>query len=302
MLRYLVWYGDNLPFILDQKRITSFFVVTDIWDQLLSIVGQEAGTRVVDTWFKALSLCRWDQGAQTVYLEAPNAFVKDWVHNHYVSLLQFHLGRLLHTESPKIVFSVKNATEAVEVIEKESTPFLLEKTRMPLLVKETQKCHSHVNKGYLFDTFVVGPNSSFAYAAAHAITEKPGMVYNPLFIYGDSGLGKTHLLHAIGNEILKNHKNTVVLYQTADRFVMNLFMQFDLIKFINFRLKYQDIDVFLLMIFSLFPIKSKHRKLFFIFLIRCMMRINRLFFQVILFHKILMELPNGYVLGLDGVW
>ncbi|MGB8367193.1 MAG: chromosomal replication initiator protein DnaA, partial [Candidatus Babeliales bacterium] len=108
------------------------------------------------------------------------------------------------------------------------------------------KQNGYINQSYLFDTFIVGPNNSLACAAAHAITEKPGFLYNPMFIYGGSGLGKTHLLHAIGNAIKKNHKNMSILYQTADRFVNEFINAIRFDKIHKFQTKYKTIDVLLI--------------------------------------------------------
>ena len=229
-------------------------MMLDIWDQFLAIAVQEVGSRVVETWFKALSFCGCDTGGVTVYLEAPNPFVKDWVCNHYLSLLQIHLGRLLHVDRPKIVVSVKGIYHAssVQIVPKHlAVNQIIEASEVEKpfgaasLIKPAKKNFGHINSNYIFDTFVVGPNNSLAYAAAHAIAQKPGAVYNPLFLYGDSGLGKTHLLHAIGNEIRKHHCKATILYQTADRFVSEFINSIRFDKVHKFQQKYQSIDVLL---------------------------------------------------------
>ena len=121
-----------------------------------------------------------------------------------------------------------------------------EPTRTGIMRVSSSKNQSHINSNYVFSNFVVGPSNSLAYAAAHAVTEKPGKLYNPLFIYGGSGLGKTHLLHAIGNEIKAHNKQAPVLYQTADRFVNEFISAIRFDKMHKFQEKYKDIDVLLI--------------------------------------------------------
>jgi chromosomal replication initiator protein len=106
--------------------------------------------------------------------------------------------------------------------------------------------YASINQSYTFDNFVVGPSNSLAHAAAFAVTESPGILYNPLFMYGDSGLGKTHLLHAIGNKIKQSNPQVRVLYQTADRFVTEFINAIRFNKIHKFQAKYQKIDVLLI--------------------------------------------------------
>ena len=105
---------------------------------------------------------------------------------------------------------------------------------------------SNLNIKYTFDSFVVGENNRFAHAAALAVSEAPGTAYNPLFLYGGVGLGKTHLMHAIGNEILKNNKNANVLYVTSEEFNNNLIYGIKEGKMESFRNKYRNTDVLLI--------------------------------------------------------
>lgn len=225
-----------------------------IWDEFLSIAREEAGSRVVETWFKAVSLTKWDAIDKIVYLQAPNQFVKDWIKNNYVSLMQLHLGRLLNVDMPKVVFVDAQASQEASVAcsqIKTVTTFLpatqIAHTKTTAIVKvPSSKNQSHINNNYLFSNYIVGPSNSLAYAAAQAVAENPGKLYNPLFIYGGSGLGKTHLLHAIGNEIKTCSKNARVLYQTADRFVNEFISAIRFDKIHKFQEKYKDIDVLLI--------------------------------------------------------
>ncbi|MFC1841934.1 chromosomal replication initiator protein DnaA [Candidatus Dependentiae bacterium] len=220
-------------------------VLKGIWEDFLKIVREEAGSRVVDTWFKAVSLYEVDSLNQVVYLLAPNTFVKDWISSNYTELIQIHLARLINVEQLKVVFveadkKGKDPEPADCLI-----PAKLDKPKNFLVKKMRPKNRYHINANYHFDNFVVGPSNSLAKAAAEAITEKPGTLYNPLFIYGDSGLGKTHLLHAVGNSINKKNKNMSVLYQTADRFVNEFINAIRFNKIHKFQMKYQAVDVLL---------------------------------------------------------
>lgn len=236
-----------------------------IWEDFLTIVREELGSRVVETWFKAVSMTKWDALEKIVYLQTPNAFICNWLEKNYRSIFQLHLGRLLNVPEPKVVFSIHSAETDNNVLlevnkTKQLQPFhnkssevtyrpanmLVSSSKKEMLALKKTERYGHVNPKYVFETFVVGPSNSLAYAAACAVSQKPGELYNPLFIYGGSGLGKTHLLHAIGNAIQATNKKALVLYQTADRFVNEFInaIRFDKIDF--FQKKYQLVDVLLI--------------------------------------------------------
>lgn len=227
-----------------------FDVLVHIWQDFLTIAKEEAGSRVVETWLKAVSLFRWDQETITIYVEAPNAFVKEWIQLRYKQLFEVHLGRLLHVENLKVIFFIKS-----ESTEKEGEPAVFLAARkqiVPASVKNSlvRRTTGQVNGGlnplYCFDNFIVGSSNSLSYAAALAVAKDPGKLYNPLFIYGGSGLGKTHLMHAIGNEIHKKNSNARILYQTTDCFVNEFINAIRFNKMHVFQQKYRALDLLLL--------------------------------------------------------
>jgi chromosomal replication initiator protein len=231
-----------------------------IWDDFLKIIKEEAGSQVVETWFKAVCLDKWNPDNKTVSLRAPNQFVSKWLQEHYLQLIQTHLGRLLHTQELNITFSC--STKPIEPerniipasvlhkkmpqIKKNATNLVPRTTSQPTQTKSRINKFSHLNDSYTFNSFVVGPNNSLAHAAGYAICQNLGYVYNPLFIYGGTGLGKTHLLHAIGNEIKKRKPASIVRYETTDRFTTEFINSIRLDKTQQFRAKYQKIDLLLL--------------------------------------------------------
>ncbi len=230
-----------------------------IWEEFLKIVAQEAGSHVVQTWLNAVTLTDWDVHEKVVYIRAPNVFVKEWIKSHYLSLFQAHLSRLLNVDTVKITFLDNDfnqrpllaTTEQVisypTIIPAISAQDLTLKKNNIMLKRNTgSKYKSSINRNYQFDTFVVGPSNQLAYAAAHAVTEKLGKLYNPLFIYGGSGLGKTHLLHAIGNSIKNSNKRLEIMYQTADHFVNEFINAIRFDKVHQFKEKYKEIDVLLI--------------------------------------------------------
>ena len=223
-----------------------------IWKEFLDIIREEAGSRVVETWLKVINFNRWDQQKKTVFLVAPNSFVCNWVKKHYMSMMRLHLGRLLHVESPfiEIIAHAQNNSIAEDPSasgkkEVSIIPASVVRERNSIVKLERRKI-GNFNKEYSFENFIVDPSNSLAYAAAHAVTEQPGSRYNPLFIYGKSGLGKTHLLHAIGNEIKERYQEAIVLYQTADRFVNEFINAIRFNKVHRFQAKYHNIDVLLI--------------------------------------------------------
>ena len=225
-----------------------------IWEQFLSIVKEEAGSRVVDTWLKAVVLERYDAREQTVFLSAPNTFVEQWISSNYMPLLQQHLKRLLNVIQLNVVFVEKvskknNITIPLKIGGNSETALVLQnqkaQTKNVLVAQSPGRNYNHIKQGYVFDSFVVGPSNSLAYAAAHAVTEKPGKLYNPLFLYGSSGLGKTHLLYAIGNRIKQLNDKALVVYQTADRFINEFINAIRFDHMHKFQEKYKSVDVLL---------------------------------------------------------
>jgi chromosomal replication initiator protein len=237
------------------KLLDNRNMVPNVWDDFLAILKEEAGSNVVETWFKAVLFHKWDASNNTVYLEAPNPFVRDWIKSNYMQLVQMHIGRLLHVNMPHIILidaKEKNGVEEQSIISSSTNicPIMMVPAKVLAnrsRIKEvSSKSGCHINSAYSFDSFIVGPNNSLAYAASHAVAEHPGLVYNPLFIYGCSGLGKTHLLHAIGNEIKKRDKRVVIVYQTIDRFVNEFInaIRFDRVH--AFNEKYKNAHVLLI--------------------------------------------------------
>ncbi len=223
----------------------------DIWQDFLTIVREEVGSRVVETWLKAVAVQQWDLDSKTLYIEAPNTFVKEWIQSRYTKLFEHHLGRLFNTAGLKVVFLSKVSQSDQPVKDSLATiiPAKLSNVSHEIkheLVRKTNTGYTRLNPTYKFDSFVVGPSNSLAYAAARAVADEPGRLYNPLFIYGGSGLGKTHLLHAIGNALLEKHPKCVVLYQTADRFVNEFINGIRFNKFHEFQQKYRELDVLLI--------------------------------------------------------
>ncbi|MBI2352956.1 chromosomal replication initiator protein DnaA [Candidatus Dependentiae bacterium] len=235
-------------------------VIDQVWQDFLKIIKEEVGIRVVETWIKAVALLRYDSLEQKIYLSAPNLFVKNWVETHYTFLFKKHLKRLLNVDDVFLIFCVGSCDAEVK-----NNAFDLENHLkvVPAVAVEQKKKQKYglvkkaidyqgnfsecsLNPLYTFDSFVVGENNSFAYASARAVVQKLGKLYNPLLLYGSSGLGKTHLLHAIGNEILAQFPEVVILYQTTDKFVNEFIhaIRFDHIA--KFQMKYRKIDVLLL--------------------------------------------------------
>lgn len=242
-------------------------MVTHIWDQLLSIIAQEAGSRVVDTWLKAVSFSSWDGINRIAYLSAPNTFVKDWICTKYIDLVKVHLERLLGVNDISITVLTPETTpvmtaSVVTNITPAPIPVIAPARRAdPQAVMRSGK--SVLNAQYQFSSFVVGPHNALAYAACEAVSNKPGVVYNPLLIYGPSGLGKTHLLHAIGNHVRAKFPHTGVLYQTADRFVSEFINAIRLDRVHHFKERYKQIDVLLLDDIQFISNKDQTQEVFF---------------------------------------
>jgi len=244
-------------------------IIDQVWQDFLKIIRDEVGTRIIETWIKAVTLSYYDSFKKEVYITAPNLFVKNWVEAHYKELFSKHLMRLLGVDTLTIHFTLQNiepiltSSESAKIVPAVQIPVKKKKTD---IVKRQNPIYDgcmKLNPAYQFDTFVIGDNNQFAYASARAVVDKLGSLYNPLLLYGGSGLGKTHLLHAIGNQIHEQYPNAVVMYQTTDRFITEFInaIRFDGVA--KFQSKYKQVDVLLVDDIQFMVNKEQTQEIFF---------------------------------------
>ena len=203
-------------------------VLNEYWDKTLEIIKPELVGISFDTWIKPLTPVAMDES--TIYLKATSLFQKNTIDSRYLQLIKAgfkHITNKDYTVSI-ILDNANNPSEKVEHTQKS----------LPL--------NSTLNQKYTFDTFVIGENNKFAHAAALAVAENLGEAYNPLFLYSGVGLGKTHLMHAIGNFALQQNKEAKVLYITSEKFTNELINAIQNNTTEEFRQKYRNIDVLLI--------------------------------------------------------
>lgn len=206
-------------------------VPQDFWEKAQQILQHNLNRQNYETWIKPLRPLSFTEN--TLVLEVPNKFFQEWLQEHYGKMLQETLveatGLPVH-----ICFSIS------------SSP--------PILVEEKKNYHPwtddqidvQLNPRFTFDNFVVGANNRFAHAAALAVAESPTRSYNPLFIYGGVGLGKTHLLHAIGQYIREHTSQMKVVYVSSEKFMNEMINSIRDDRTLAFRNKYRGIDVLLI--------------------------------------------------------
>jgi chromosomal replication initiator protein len=208
----------------------------EIWNKVLTAVSEKISRNSFDIWFKPLKILTLNQN--TIEIEVPNKFFKDWLSENYQSLIKEILFQI--TKNPySILFRPKEGPE-----EKEVKPKAADKNPALKAVNKVTK-EDGLNPGYTFEAFVVGSCNQFAHAAALAVAKLPAKNYNPLFIYGGVGLGKTHLLNAIGNQIVQNDPPAKVCYLSSEKFTNELINCLRYEKMTDFRNKYRNKDVLL---------------------------------------------------------
>ena len=183
---------------------------SDLWTNILAKIKKETNSLSYQTWFEDTKLYSLEKGVAKILV--PYALHKDHLANNYKKLITSCFIEEIG-ETVELEFVIKEDLDTTPEEENQSQNDIKEKN-----IYENNVCESNLNKKYTFENFIVGNSNRFAHAAALAVAEKPGETYNPLFIYGNSGLGKTHLMHAIGNYIAK-HSNKKVLYVTSETFV-----------------------------------------------------------------------------------
>lgn len=198
------------------------------------------------TWFKNTSVS--DYNHEEVVIAVPNGFTKEWLEKKYHQLIIKALRNVSEKPIKRIIYKI----EAVNLNNQQSTPQpqLLTITREDVVINNpttnpNKPSGSNLNQRYVFDHFIVGANNELAHAAAQMAAKNPGSTYNPLFIYGGVGLGKTHLMQAIGNYILQTNQGLKILYISGEKFTNDFINSVQSGKINEFDQKYQNIDVLL---------------------------------------------------------
>ncbi len=206
-----------------------------VWDQVLSRIETKVNRHSFYTWFKPTSFV--SDGGDTITVRVPNPLFKDWLTKHYSGVLTEALADVRRSDT-KLSF----VAEGMPVVET-PPPVIPPPESVP--VEPEIASPGGLNPRYTFDTFIVGASNQFAHAACRAVAEAPSRSYNPLFIYGGVGLGKTHLMHAIGHYVLRHDSGLRLTYISSERFMNEMINAVRYDRVIDFRERYRSVDVLL---------------------------------------------------------
>jgi len=218
--------------------------MSKLWEDTLTHLELNLSSQHFSTWIKPLKLVKIEQ--DMVYLEVPNRFVLDWVKDNYSKLIQKILEEL-SAVSYRLQFSVTGqARDGLSKSREIPVTPVLPVNDQKKAVNNIHSADINLNRKYTFEEFVSGSSNQFAYAAAMAVANNPATTYNPLFIYGGVGLGKTHLVNAIGNAILKKSPQMRICYYTSEKFMNELINSLRYNRMDEFRNKFRSMDVLLI--------------------------------------------------------
>jgi chromosomal replication initiator protein len=267
-------------------------VPNKLWHQCLEVLRDEFPAQQFNTWLRPLQS---DHQDGQLMLFAPNRFVMDWVNEKYLRRIEEVLKDLEGGQAPRVGMKVGSAPSGSELVLRSATAGngkaaehetasgavtdeekgVAETVAMPGLksrmsgsrpsvqVEGDVKHQSFLNEGFTFDTFVEGKSNQLARAASMQVAENPGGAYNPLFLYGGVGLGKTHLMHAIGNEIVRRNGRAKVAYLRSERFVADMVKALQLNAINEFKRYYRSVDALLIDDIQFFARKERSQEEFF---------------------------------------
>lgn len=209
-----------------------------IWDDVLTTIELAVPKTTFSMWFKGTHVHKHEDGV--IYLSVPNAFVKDWLVSHF------------HKNILKNLRELSQEVRGLEyIISKNDERKPPEQPRSPnptqsLPIQEYINKDDNLNPRYTFESFVVGPFNELAHAASQAVIKNPGRAYNPFFIFGNTGHGKTHLIQAIGNFIKKTHPEKKVYYVSSEKFAQDYVNALQSNQINSFKDRYRKYDVFIM--------------------------------------------------------
>ncbi len=205
---------------------------SNIWLQILKAIKKRTDGNSFETWFEPTTYI--GNESDNLYIKVPNSYFKDW--------LSFHYSALIKQVSREICGKVFN----IKYIFDDTPASFMRKAPHERRSKQGALLNPNLNPNYTFENFVVGSCNQFAHAASRAVAENPAKSYNPFYIYGGAGLGKTHLMNAIGHFVLNQNHRMKILYITTEKFMNDLINHLQYGKILDFRQKYRSVDVLLM--------------------------------------------------------
>lgn len=258
--------------------------MSTIWQRCSELLEAEVAAQQFNTWIRPLFA---EQSGNTLTLYAPNRFIRDWVSDRFLRRI-VELVVELEASRFEVVLAVGVRNAASDV---SAAPAMLPENTQPKPENQSQKAtvsvtpvaksttttsstrspdvggaikhRSSLNTDYTFDNFVEGKSNQLARAAAQQVAENPGESYNPLFLYGGVGLGKTHLMHAVGNALLKNNPDAKIVYVHSERFVADMVKALQLNAINEFKRYYRSVDALLIDDIQFFANKDHSQEEFF---------------------------------------
>lgn len=213
---------------------------TKMWDTALESIEGELSKANFSTWFKDAYIQKQDNGV--IYISFPNQFVRDWVENKYHTLILKTLRDISDSvRSLEYTVSKERPTQKQEDVPQQKTPA---PGALPIHDLYVDK-QNNLNPRYTFEGFVVGPFNELAHAASQQVIQNLGTAYNPLFIYGKTGCGKTHIIQGVGNAVKKHYPDKKVYYITSEKFGQELVNALQSNKINAFKEKYRQYDLFI---------------------------------------------------------
>ena len=228
----------------------------ELWRAVLAQIQLDISPANFATWFKNTGIVNLKEGEAVV--SVPNSFAKEWLEQKYNKNI-FKILRGLNDEIKEVRYIL--GKQDLKILKREKIPLpVVDQLEFPefKISKET-----NLNPRYTFENFVVGPFNELPHAAAQAVSENPGSVYNPLFVYGGVGLGKTHLLQAIGNDVIKNFSEKKVRYIPAEKFISGVITSIRNHEMEAFKSQYRQIDVLIIDDIQFLAGKEKTQEEFF---------------------------------------
>ncbi|MGI3043936.1 chromosomal replication initiator protein DnaA [Shewanella algae] len=246
-------------------------MAVSLWQQCIGQLQDELSAQQFSMWIRPLQA---EMDGDTLVIYAPNRFVLDWVRDKYLNIINQFFTEHLGNDAPKLRFDIGSRPSAKPQVQ---TPTATKasvsapksaagkgatfNTAAEPAVNHSYR--SNINPTYQFDNFVEGKSNQLGKAAALQVAENPGGAYNPLFLYGGTGLGKTHLLHAVGNGIIKNNPNAKVVYMHSERFVQDMVKALQNNAIEDFKRYYRSVDALFIDDIQFFANKDRSQEEFF---------------------------------------